>query len=74
MATHTLDASGLRCPQPILKVAVVSADLVPGDILDVVADCPTFEADIRTWCTRLGKTLLSVREEGGYRKKARILF
>ena len=74
MAVYTLDASGLRCPQPILKIAVVSADLMPGDLLDVIADCPTFDKDIRTWCRRLGKSLLSIQEEGEYRKKVRILF
>lgn len=74
MAVYTLDASGLRCPQPILKIAVVSADLMPGDLLDVIADCPTFDKDIRTWCRRLGKSLLYIQEEGEYRKRARILF
>lgn len=74
MAIHTLDLCGLRCPQPILKIALVSADLIPGEILDVTADCPTFELDVRTWCCRLKKTLLHVREEGGYRKSVRIAF
>jgi len=40
--------------------------------LEVLADCPTFERDVRTWCERLGKTLLSVHEEEGYRKTIQI--
>jgi tRNA 2-thiouridine synthesizing protein A len=45
MATVNLDCLGLRCPQPILKIAAKSAELKPGDILEVTADCPTFEKD-----------------------------
>ena len=59
-----LDTLGLKCPQPILKVAVVAPDMKPGEILEVLGDCPTFENDVRTWCDRLGKTLLSVKMEG----------
>jgi TusA-related sulfurtransferase len=40
----------------------------PGDILEIWGDCPTFETDLRTWCERLGRVLLSV-EDGGDNKK-----
>ena len=72
MATEVLDTLGLKCPQPVLKIAVRAPDMHPGDILEILGDCPTFEKDIRTWCERLGKTLLSVHEEGGYRKTIQI--
>ncbi len=61
MALHLLDASGLKCPQPILKIAVKSPSMQPGDILEVIGDCPTFENDVRVWCARLKKTLIMVR-------------
>lgn len=67
MATQRLDALGLRCPQPILKIAARAADMSHGDILEVVADCPTFEKDVRTWCERTNNKLLWLKEEG--RKK-----
>ena len=74
MSVYRLDLCGLRCPQPIFKIALASADLMPGDILDVTADCPSFEVDVRTWCRRLKKALLYVKQEGEYRKSVRIAF
>ena len=64
MAVVKLDAVGLRCPQPILKITAKSPDLEPGDVLEVRGDCPTFEADVRKWCERMKRTLLAVNEEG----------
>jgi len=74
MATQTLDCIGLKCPQPSLKVTILASKLKPGDTLEVVADCATFEKDIREWCTRAKKTLLWVREEGGTTKRVQIKF
>ncbi|MFC1850209.1 sulfurtransferase TusA family protein [candidate division CSSED10-310 bacterium] len=64
MATIILDTKGLKCPQPILKIAAKLPELSPGDILQVMADCPTFEDDVKKWCTRMKKTLLAVTKEG----------
>lgn len=74
MATHTLDALGLKCPQPILKIAVKAKELQEGDMLEVMADCPSFPDDIRAWCERTGNTLLFCADEGGGRHKAQIQF
>ena len=73
MAIKKIDASGLKCPQPVLKIAAASADLKEGDTLEVLADCPTFEKDVRHWCERTKKTLLWVREEGR-KKRCQIQF
>lgn len=64
MATVTLDAKGLRCPQPVLKIAAKMPEMKQGDILEVIGDCPTFEEDVRKWCERMKKTLLAVTQEG----------
>jgi tRNA 2-thiouridine synthesizing protein A len=74
MATEVLDTLGLKCPQPILKIAVKAPDMQAGDILEVLGDCPTFEKDVRTWCQRLNKVLLSVQTEDRQRKRIQILF
>ncbi len=74
MATEVLDTLGMKCPQPVLKIAVKAPDMKPGDILEILGDCPTFERDVRTWCDRLGKILLSIQEEGGSRKRIQIRF
>jgi len=74
MVTEILDTTGLKCPQPILKIATRSPEMRPGDILEVIGDCPTFEKDVRVWCERLHKTLLSMRSEGNGRMKCQIQF
>lgn len=74
MAMEVLDTRGLKCPQPVLKIAVKSPDMKPGDILEVTGDCPTFERDVRMWCERLGKVLLSVKNDGNDVKRIQIQF
>jgi len=64
MATFTLDTLGLKCPQPVLKVAVKAKELQPGDMLEVMADCESFPKDIEAWCQKTGKTLLFCNTEG----------
>jgi tRNA 2-thiouridine synthesizing protein A len=64
MAVTTLDARGLKCPQPTLKITIMSTKMKSGDVLEVAADCPTFEQDVRDWCARSKKVLLWVRPEG----------
>jgi len=74
MATHTLDTLGLKCPQPILKVAAKAKEIQPGDMLEVLADCHSFPNDIKAWCQRMNKTLLVCADEGGGKFKAQIQF
>ncbi len=74
MAPQVLDTLDMKCPQPILKIAVRAPDMNPGDILEVLGDCPTFEKDVRTWCDRLGKVFLSIKDEGGDKKRIQIQF
>jgi tRNA 2-thiouridine synthesizing protein A len=60
-----MDCVGMRCPQPVLRLAVESAETPPGTIVEIVGDCPTFEKDIRTFCQRRQRAILSVRAESG---------
>ncbi len=68
MAAQVLDTLGLKCPQPVLKIAVKAPDMKQGDILEILGDCPTFEKDVRTWCERLGKVFLSLKDDGANKK------
>jgi tRNA 2-thiouridine synthesizing protein A len=74
MAVKTMDLKGLTCPMPALKIsAVLSKREVPeGDILEVVADCPTFEKDIRQLCTSFKKTIILFKDEGNNAKRCQI--
>ncbi len=74
MAIEILDTLGLKCPQPVLKIAVKSPDMKSGDILEVIGDCATFERDVRMWCERLGRVVLSVKDEGKEVRKIQIQF
>ena len=74
MALTVLNTIGLRCPQPVLEIAVKATQMKPDDILEVMGDCPTFERDIRIWCERLEKPLLAVNDTGDGVKKIQIQF
>ncbi len=74
MSTELLDTTGLKCPQPILKIAAKAPDMNNGDILEVVGDCATFERDVKSWCDRLNKTCIAVTDEGSGRIKVQIQF
>jgi tRNA 2-thiouridine synthesizing protein A len=74
MKTEILDTLGLKCPKPIFKIAVKAPDMNRGDILEVLGDCPTLEKDVRTWCERVGRLFLSVKDEGEDWKRIQIQF
>ncbi len=73
MPTQTIDARGLKCPQPILKITATAIKMKAGDIIEILADCSTFENDVKDWCQRSKKMLMWVKEEAGA-KKAQIQF
>ncbi len=72
MATENLDCLGLKCPQPILKVVVKIKQMNPGDILDVLADCPSFPTDIKAWSAKTGKILMLCSTDGDGKHTAQI--
>jgi tRNA 2-thiouridine synthesizing protein A len=74
MQVEQLDTLGFKCPKPILEIAVKAAYMKPGDILEVRGDCPTFERDVRTWCERLHKVFLAIKDEEEGRKRIQIRF
>ena len=74
MKTEVLDTYGLKCPQPVLQIAVKAVEMKPGDILEVLGDCATFEGDVRAWCERLGKMFLSIKNESENKKRIQIQF
>ena len=60
-----VDARGLKCPGPIVKVADVLAGLPAGRRIVVQATEDAFASDIRVWCERTGNMLESLEVEGG---------
>jgi tRNA 2-thiouridine synthesizing protein A len=59
-----LDCLGLRCPQPVLKLAMAVVEIPKGSLVEILGDCPTFEKDVKAWCQRKNLAVLSVRAEG----------
>ena len=74
MAVHTLDVLGLKCPQPVLKLAAMAKEIPSGDTVEVLADCASFPQDVAAWCGKTNKTLLFCVDEGGGKHKAQIQF
>jgi len=75
MATHNLDYKGLKCPEPVLKLAVYAKQNVQqGDTVEVLSDCDTFPHSIEGWCKKASKTLLMCVDEGGGNFKAQVQF
>jgi tRNA 2-thiouridine synthesizing protein A len=65
---RTIDARGLKCPLPTLRLETEMFSLHPGDIVDVLGDCSTMEADFRALCERRKIALLLVTDEGAAKR------
>ncbi|UYZ21594.1 CoA-disulfide reductase [Mesobacillus jeotgali] len=55
----TLDACGLSCPGPIMKVYKTIGDMQDGEVMEVHATDPGFAKDIKAWCEKTGNKLIS---------------
>ena len=60
----TLDCLGLYCPEPVFKTRLELDDMKAGELLEVLADDPAAESDIRSLVKNLGQKLLSVTKKG----------
>ena len=58
------DASGLRCPMPILKTKKAIQDINVGEILKVIATDVGTKKDFPAWSSRTGNEILELVEEG----------
>jgi tRNA 2-thiouridine synthesizing protein A len=67
-ADHTLDATGLYCPEPVMLLHNRVRDIGAGETLEVVATDPSTQRDIPRFCAFLGHELLQQEEaEGTFR-------
>jgi tRNA 2-thiouridine synthesizing protein A len=57
------DASGLRCPMPILKTKKAIQDIEIGEILKVIATDVGTKKDFPAWSSRTGNEILELVEE-----------
>ncbi len=61
-----LDACGLQCPGPILKLKKAMDQLKPGEVLRVKATDAAFPTDARAWCNTTGNIFEGHESDGGY--------
>ena len=60
-----LDARGLNCPLPILRTKKSLNDMVPGQVLKVLATDPGSVRDFQAFSKQTGNQLLSSTEDKG---------
>jgi tRNA 2-thiouridine synthesizing protein A len=66
-AQEILDARGLLCPMPVVKVKLAMEELAPGEVLKVLATDPAAPRDFEVWCRETGNQLLeSSQEDSAY--------
>lgn len=63
--TKNLDACGLSCPGPLMRVKAAVDELSPGGCLNVTASDPGFYEDIKSWCKTTGTKLVNLEKEKG---------
>ena len=64
MTKKILDATGLLCPLPVLKLRKHLKSMKIGDVVIVLADDPAAKIDIPHFCNETGQTLISQKATG----------
>jgi tRNA 2-thiouridine synthesizing protein A len=67
--THQiLDCIGLYCPMPVIKTKEGMDKIAVGEILEVLADDPAAEADIKAWAKWAEQKILKIdKTDEGWR-------
>jgi TusA-related sulfurtransferase len=58
MANKLLDCKKLNCPMPVVRISQTMKNMSAGEILEVEATDPAFEADIKAWVRQMGHELV----------------
>ncbi|WP_294607013.1 sulfurtransferase TusA family protein [Roseovarius sp.] len=61
----TLDATGLLCPLPVLKLRKRLKSLEVGDLIAMQADDPAAVIDVPHFCAEAGHDLVEAKEADG---------
>jgi peroxiredoxin family protein/TusA-related sulfurtransferase len=60
-----VDAEGLQCPGPILKLSAALKEIGTGDTIEISATDPAFPGDAKSFCERTGNQFLGVTSKDG---------
>lgn len=61
----SVNACGLQCPGPILKVGEAIKSIENGEIIEISANDPAFAGDVEAWCRRTGNELIETSNNSG---------
>jgi len=59
----TIDATGLRCPLPVLRARKVLKGMSDGALLEVLATDTAAPADFEAFCRETGHTFLTIEQD-----------
>lgn len=63
--TVRIDACGLQCPGPVMKIKQTIDSIAEGERIEMVATDAGFARDAQAWCNTTGNLLISNSEEKG---------
>lgn len=58
-----IDATGLQCPGPIMKVSTALEDAPEGSLFEIVSTDRGFKSDIGAWCESTSNSLIDLKTE-----------
>lgn len=61
---RTVDCTGLYCPEPVFRTRTELDEMEAGEVLEVIADDPAAEEDIKSLVKHLGQEILRIHKEG----------
>jgi tRNA 2-thiouridine synthesizing protein A len=59
-----IDCLGLYCPEPLFRTRMSLDEMEKGQVLEVKADDPAAEEDLKRLAERLGHEVISVKHDG----------
>jgi TusA-related sulfurtransferase len=62
---ESLDMTGYFCPEPVIRVNEKIGEIEVGEVLELMADDPSSEPDIKSWTKRTGHELISCEKNDG---------
>ena len=60
-----VDAKGMYCPMPIVKLKKATKTMEPGQVLRLIATDPGSKRDVPAWANKTGAEILESVEENG---------
>ena len=65
---RSLDCLGLYCPEPVFRTRLILDEMKAGEVLEVIADDPAADEDLRRLTRRLGHEIVSQEFRNGVLK------